>query len=947
MALDEDRRDTAAVDVGGLVRPANSSGQIPRATYRLQLNRDFGFDDAAALAPYLADLGISHVYCSPYLKARPGSTHGYDIVSHTELNPDLGDLGSFDRMVEAFRRNDLGQILDFVPNHMGVGGADNPWWLDVLEWGRDSAFSGWFDIDWEADHFSPRARLLVPFLGEQYGTALESGALELKFDADTGAFAVWAYHNHKLPICPLNYDIILRDGHPALERLGDAFTHLSMRDPFASRAQALKRELAELVRGDPAIAHALALELARFKCEVGVVQEWAPLDSLIAKQHWRLAHFRVAGDEINYRRFFDVNDLARVRMELPDLFNHSHQLIFRLLEEGVLDGLRIDHIDGLLDPKRYCQQLREKAPRPFYLVVEKILAQHEELREDWGIDGTTGYEVANLITGLMIDPAGEEPLTRFYSEFTGNRESFDAVVRACKIRIMDNELASELNALAREIVLIARTHPKTADFTQNLLQHALKEIIAVFPVYRTYIDENALPTVADRRDIDWAFARARRRLEIDPSVFDFLYKIMTCDIVSKPRSGFSSIAVVRAAMRAQQLSGPVMAKGLEDTAFYRYNRLLALNEVGGHPSEFHVGVSAFHRANQRRARRFPHAMLSTSTHDSKRGEDTRARLAALSESPDEWTQHVTMWNRILRAGNVGSPGELPPDRNDEYAFYQLLLGSWPANLDIAERNTAKMDAFRLRIECAMTKTMREAKLHTTWAAPNAGYENATLAFVRSALDTSRRNVFLESFVAFQARIASAGICNSLIQTALKLTLPGVPDIYQGAELWDLNFVDPDNRRPVDYEERSRLLEDIRRRPDRLPGDSMRVLLSDWRDGRIKLLLVSRLAHLRKRRPRLFEDGSYEALSVLGGAAGRICAFARQASGEAIFVAVLLYTLTPAEDSLEDTRVALPAWFSGAEWTSVLDGAKIRHSENSVLARDLFSTLPVAVLTMAL
>jgi (1->4)-alpha-D-glucan 1-alpha-D-glucosylmutase len=918
----------------------NNSGRIPRVTYRLQLNRDFGFDQAAALAPYLAELGISHVYCSPYLKARPGSAHGYDIVSHTEINPDLGDGDSFGRMTQAFRRHGLGQILDFVPNHMGVGGADNPWWLDVLEWGRDSQFAAWFDIDWEADRFSSQARLLVPFLGEQYGAALEAGALELKFDAEAGAFALWAYQSHKLPICPIHYDVVLNDAHPSLERLGDAFSHLSAHDAVGSRAKTLQRQLADLVRRDPAASEALAQALARFRGEVGELKSWALLDSLIGKQHWRLAHFRVAGDDINYRRFFDVNDLARIRMELPELFDHAHELIFRLLVDGTLDGLRIDHVDGLLDPKRYCLQLREKAPRPFYLVVEKILARHEDLRDDWGADGTTGYEVANLVTGLMIDAAGEEPLTRFYNDFTGNREPFDNIVRGCKIRIMENELASELNALAREVAAIARSHPKTADFTQNLLQQALKEIVAVFPVYRTYIDEEAQPTAADRRDIDWAFAKARRQLEIDPSVFDFLYGLLTCDIIAEPKSGFSAIAVIRAAMRAQQLSGPVMAKGLEDTTFYRYNRLLALNEVGGHPAEFHVSPSAFHRATQRRAQHFPHAMLSTSTHDAKRGEDTRARLAILSECPDEWIQQVTIWNRILRAGASGSTGEVPPDRNDEYAFYQLLLGSWPADLNAAESEPAAMDAFRLRVEGVMTKTMREAKLHTTWAAPNAEYENATLAFIRSALDMSRKNAFLDSFAAFQSRIAAAAVANSLIQTTLKLTLPGVPDIYQGAELWDLNFVDPDNRREVNYDRRMRLLEEMRRLPENLSGETLLALTEDWRDGRIKLLLIARLAALRKRQPRLFQDGSYEPLDASGDSANRICAFARRIEGEAVVVAVLLYPWRAAPNRTDESSIALPPGLA-KEWTNALDGRL--HRGELLTASDLFSTLPIAVL----
>jgi (1->4)-alpha-D-glucan 1-alpha-D-glucosylmutase len=739
---------------GAIMRPERK--RIPRATYRLQLNKDFGFDHAAALAPYLARLGVSHVYCSPYLRARPGSTHGYDIVSHIELNPELGDTAAFDRLVAAFRNNGLGQILDFVPNHMGVGGADNPWWLDVLEWGPDSEFAGWFDIDWESDRRYLQGKLLVPFLGDQYGAVLQSGAMRLKFDAQAGSLAVWAYDTHKLPVTPLHYELILGATHPDLERLGDAFSHLLNWRPYvARRALHLKTELAATAKNNVKVAAAIQAAVDQFNGETGDLQSWGRLDALICNQHWRAAHFRVAADDINYRRFFNINDLAGVRMELPELFDHVHSLVFRLLDQGVLDGIRLDHVDGLLDPKGYCLRLREKAPRPFYLVVEKILAPHESLREDWDVEGTTGYEFANLVTGLLNDPAGEEPLTRFYTEFTGQGEAFADIVRDSKMRIMENEMASELNVLARDAARVARSNPRTADFTNNVLQRALKEIIAVFPVYRTYVDGSSAPTEADRRDIAWAVAQARRHgAALDPSVFDFLHQLLTCDLVAEPRSGFSRVGVLRVAMRTQQYSGPVMAKGLEDTAFYRYNRMLALNEVGGHPDQFNVSVSAFHHANAQRAKRTPHAMLCTATHDTKRGEDTRARLAVLSEMPEEWAQQVALWSRMLRARSAGSPEASPPDRNDEYAFYQLLLGAWPPQLSGSELDPEEVHAFRHRIEGATTKALREAKVHTTWAAPNAAYESAVLDFIRYALDTSRTSPFLDSFSAFQQRVAN-------------------------------------------------------------------------------------------------------------------------------------------------------------------------------------------------
>ncbi|MCW2243872.1 malto-oligosyltrehalose synthase [Azospirillum canadense] len=920
---------------------ADAEKPIPRATYRVQLRAEFGFDRTAEIADYMARLGVSHLYASPYMKARPGSTHGYDIVDHNALNPELGDANAFHAMVEALRRNGLGQVLDFVPNHMGVGGSDNGWWLHALEWGPDSPYAGYFDIEWEPDRRYLQGKVLVPLLGDQYGAVLESGALELRFDKEAGSFAIWAYGTHKLPVRPVDYGTVLGTDHPDLERIGDGFLHLDYVRPHQiRRSESLKAELAALVAEKPDVAEAVRRRLKRFQGEPGELESWNRLNELIAQQNWRAAYFKVAADDINYRRFFNINELAGLRMEEPELFDVSHRFVLSLVDNGTLDGIRIDHIDGLFDPKGYCARLTRSASRPFYLVVEKILARHERLREDWPIDGTTGYEFANLLGGLYVDPNTEEAFTRLYGDFTGRRESFEDVVRTSKIRIMESEMASELHVLARQASRIARCNPRTADFTANILHQALKEIIARFPVYRTYVDWNGL-TDLDRRDIDWAISQARRSEQgPDDSVYDFLHRLLTGDLVAEPHSGYSRQQVLRFAMKVQQYSGPVMAKGLEDTAFYRYNRLAALNEVGGHPEHFGVSTSAFHRANQDRAARWPHAMLGTTTHDTKRGEDTRARLYALSEMPEEWERQIQTWSRLLRARRGDVEGTAPPDRNDEYLFYQLILGAWPAELTGVE--PAKLDPqalteFAERIAGAMTKSMREAKVHTTWAAPNEAYESAMTGFVHDALDAARSNAFFDAFLPFQERVAKLGMLNGLSQALLKLTSPGVPDIYQGCELWNFSLVDPDNRRPVDYAERRRLLEEVE-------GADIAGLLGRWKDGAVKLALTRRILDLRADKPALFRDGAYEPLEAAGTHAEHVVAFARtlddpMGNGAVVVATPRLVGALGETPDWGDTSVPLPR---GRRWRNVLTGEEM-EAEGAVTATALFQRFPVALL----
>jgi (1->4)-alpha-D-glucan 1-alpha-D-glucosylmutase len=920
--------------------------EVPRATYRLQFRKEFGFDDAAALAPYLARLGVSHLYASPYLKARPGSAHGYDIVDHDQLNPDLGDADAFRRLVAALRDNALGQLLDFVPNHMGVGGADNPLWLNVLEWGPDSAFSGWFDIDWDPDRRYLRDKLLAPFLGNQYGIELEAGRLRLKFNAAAGSFAIWAYGAHELPICPLHYARILGSEHPVLERIGDSFAGLpAWRPQVERRASHLKATLATQAIEHPDVRAAITAATDRFNGRDGVFDSWTTLDALIQDQYWRLAHFRVAADDINYRRFFNINELAGLRMELPEVFDHAHRLVFRLLAAGTVAGLRIDHIDGLFDPKSYLRRLREAAPRrDFYLVVEKILARHESLREDWPVEGATGYEFAALVLGLLVDPAGEAGLTRAYQEFTGNTAGFAQVVRESKLRIMEHEMASELNVLARDAARVARQNPRTADFTRNILQRALREVIACFPVYRTYVDGEGAPTDADRRDLDWAISLARRNdTSLDASVFDFVNKLLSGDLVAEPRSGFSREAALRCAMKLQQYSGPVMAKGLEDTAFYRYNRFIALNEVGGHPDEFGLSIAAFHRANRQRAERWPHTMLCTSTHDTKRGEDARARLAVLSEMPEEWAQRVVTWSRLLRARRGDVEGTAPPDGNDEHLFYQLLVGTWPVELLADNLDPTALRSYTGRLSRAMLKSIREAKLRSTWAAPDAAYEEALLSFVFDALDASRAGNFFASFLPFVERVAELGARNTLVQTVLKLTAPGVPDLYQGSELWDFSLVDPDNRRPVDYRLRAELLAQVQQELADDRRRAMQQYADAWRDGRFKLAATATLLAYRRAHAALFASGRYQPLEAQGPDADRVCAFLRSEDNDLLITSIARFNgRDNCRGAAIDSIVPLAPPFACLPWYDLISG-QAHAAAPALSAARLFAIYPAAVL----
>src|SRR5579862_5802376 len=899
-----------------------------RATYRLQFHRGFTFRDAQALIPYFAELGISHLYASPIMEARSGSSHGYDIIHYNRINPEIGGEADFRTLVAALHAHGMGLILDIVPNHMGVGGCDNAWWLDTLEWGEESPFAAYFDINWDAAREDLKGRVLLPVLGDQYGVILERGDIELRLDQADGSFSAW-YYDHRFPISPHSYAAILDAGGGPLAGLAREFAGFRSCTPAAARerATALKSRLAEIVV-EPAAVTALTTALHAFNGQPGKPASFRRLHRLLDAQAYRLAYWRVATEEINYRRFFNINDLAGLRMELPQLFEETHRLVFALIERGEVQGLRIDHIDGLFDPGAYCAALQRDSKKPLYILVEKILARHEGL-PDWPIAGSTGYDFANQALALFVDPAGEAAMTRLYRQLTGRDADFDAILNACKRRIMRVNLASEMNVLARRFHRLSMSEWRTRDFTLNGMLSALEEVIAAFPVYRTYVCEHGV-SADDRRHIEWAIGQAKQRHRPDDTtILDFVHRVIIGDCAghSYPEE------LLRTAMQFQQVTGPVLAKACEDTAFYRYFPLLALNEVGGDPRRFGMSIAAFHRLMQDRARHWPRAMVTTATHDTKRGEDARLRLALLSEMPREWGRRVSRWRRLNRRHRSEIDGELVPDRNVEYLFYQTLVGVWPPGLSPDD-----VDAMRRlggRVEATMIKAVREGKEVSGWTNPNTEYEAALQRFIGGALDASRGNPFLADCHALIGLLARPAATASLAQLVLKLTVPGVPDIYQGGELWDFRLVDPDNRRPVDWRHRQALLRELGAGAE-LGGDPQ--------DGRDKMYILRRLLQLRQHHPELFDAGEYVPLEVTGAAsAEHLCAFARRAGEAVLIVAAPCRVYGLYQDGVAAewgaAELALPAQLA---WRDVLTGREWPPRERIPVC-DLLAAYPVSVL----
>jgi (1->4)-alpha-D-glucan 1-alpha-D-glucosylmutase len=957
---------------------------IPRATYRLQLHRAFGFADANALVPYLAQLGISHIYLSPWLKARPGSTHGYDIVDHEQLNPELGSDDDFAALAASLAAHGMAQMADIVPNHMGVMGSDNAWWLDVLENGRASQYAKYFDIDWTPPLAALSGKVLVPVLADNYGEVLLRADLRLGFDEAAGEFSI-RYFEHRFPLDPRSYAPILSDAaspdaagdDPGAHRLLDlarAFAALPAYDRATPRSLArrwrdkerLKRELAALVEEAPEIGKRIGAAVATLNGRPGDTASFDALHALLECQAFRLTSWRVAADDINYRRFFDINELAALRVEDPEVFADSHRLVLRLVAERKIDALRIDHPDGLYDPKAYFERLqaavrealsngakgaRRGRPAPattLYTTVEKILAEHETLPADWPVQGTTGYRFANLVGGLWIDGAAKSRFDRVYAAFIGGWVDFDQILREAKLLIMSGALASDLNLLAHALTRIAEADRNTRDLTFNVLRRTVMLYTAALPVYRTYIDERG-PGAADLRYIDWAIGIARQwRPAPDRIAFDFLRRVLTGEEAAVPGSALDDVD--RFARRLQQFTGPVMAKAMEDTSFYVYNRLVALNEVGGDPRRFGVSVAAFHAAAQERQRDWPGEMLATSTHDNKRSEDVRARIAVLSEMPAAWRLALRRWARLNQRHETRLYDFPAPDRNDQYLLYQTLLGIWPS----ARPSASELDTLRGRVQQYMRKAVREAKVHTSWASPDEAYETALASFIDGLLVRLEPNPFLHEFDALHAVVARCGLHNSLAQTVLKLTSPGVPDNYQGNELWDYSLVDPDNRRAVDYARRRTELAELQRAfgSGAEAGALARELFASIDDGRLKLYVIWRTLALRARHPGLFERGRYVPIPVAGAQAAHVCAFTRVHDRVSTLTVVprLLLDLTargtraPLGAVWADTRLVLP---SPITYRDVLTGA-IRESTPAskgtrLAVADLFDALPVAVL----
>ena len=942
--------------------------RIPSSTYRLQFNRWFTFAQAREIVPYLHALGVSDAYASPYFQARPDSLHGYDITDHNKLNVAIGSREEYDSWIAELHAHSMGQVVDFVPNHVGIAEPLNQWWMDVLENGPSSRYAPYFDIDWHPLKSDLRDKVLLPILSDQYGRVLDRGELQVHFGE--GTFYL-RYGDRRLPIAPGTYRYVLdialqnlaehkdEDFYAELQSILTALEYLPKRtetDPkrIAERIrekEIIKRRLERRCAEAPQVQQAIEKALARINGEPGDPRSFDPLDELLNAQSYRLAFWRVAAEEINYRRFFDVNDLAAIRVELPKVFDAVHRLLLELVQTRAVTGLRIDHPDGLYLPREYFEKIQQRCAkalaialpqdgRAIYMVAEKILTGAEPLRKDWLVHGTTGYDFANEVIQLLVDSSAETAITKTFHRFIGHSLHFGHLVYAKKLQVMRLALANDVDVLGNMVDRLSEQNRWYRDFTLEALARAVRETIACFPVYRTYVAPGRPVSEEDRQVVEHAVTAAKRRNPaIEESIFNFLRDVLLSrfpeNLDAEARAAHTHFV-----LKFQQATGPIMAKGLEDTVFYIYNRLAALNEVGGGPQQFGLSVDAFHESNLDRQRNWPATLLASSTHDTKRSEDVRARMVAISELPELWRRSLQRWRLANRRWKRTINDAEAPDANEEYLLYQTLLGTWPMRAT-GELEPVPPAEYVERIQAYMAKALHEAKINTSWIQPNEEWDAAVGIFVAKILDPSPRNKFLPIFLPVAQEIARLGAVNSLTQTLLKLTSPGVPDIYQGTEIWDYSLVDPDNRRPVDYAQRREMLETLE---TATPDD----LMHAWPDGRIKMFLTQRVLRFRREHPDLFQRGEYLPLRASGIFAECCVGFARHLAGE--WIAVIAPRLSsrigfpPVGKPWQDTTVQFPETFSLKEAHDLFTCQPIRHQKRQITMRDVLSVLPFMVIT---
>jgi (1->4)-alpha-D-glucan 1-alpha-D-glucosylmutase len=931
--------------------------QIPLATYRIQFNAGFDFQNAKNVVPYLAELGVSDLYASPIFTARKGSSHGYDVVNPQEINPELGGQEGFETLITALKRHEMGWVQDIVPNHMAFS-SQNPILVDILENGPDSQYCDFFDIDWNHPYNGINGRVLAPFLGKFYGDCLESGELRLQYDQ---AGISINYYDQSFPLRIESYSHILMydlarlreelgRNHPLFIKLLGVLYMLKYIPSGAEGRERydqitfIKRMLWELWNESAEVQTFIEQNIQTFNGEVGKPESFNQLDSLLNEQFFRLAYWKVGNEELNYRRFFTVNDLISLRVEDQKVFDTTHAFILQLVQEGKFTGLRVDHIDGLYDPAQYLSRLRDGAP-DVYLIVEKILEADETLPLNWSIQGTTGYDFMAKANQLFCQQSNEAEFDTIYHQFTGKFVELEKLIDENKRLIIGKHLAGDIDNLAHLLKQLADRHRYASDFTMYGLKRALVEILAVFPVYRTYINREGA-SKADQECMRWVVERAKQNLPDFANELYFIEKFLSLDFDDHLSQDDEKVWL-HFIMRLQQFTGPLMAKGVEDTVFYLYNRLISLNEVGASPAYFGMSIDDFHGFNQMRSSHCPHAMSATATHDTKRGEDVRARINVLSEIPQEWADYIKQWHEInavhkIKVGNLSAPS-----RNDEYFFYQTLLGAFPFH-------PKEYPAFVERVKEYIIKAIREAKNHTAWIRPNAEYENAFMRFIDRTLGDTAKNPFLDAFQPLQQKIQHYGLFNSLSQTLLKLTVPGVPDFYQGTELWDLSLVDPDNRRPVDFEIRLKYLKEIKTKTrSKARTNTLLSYIEDLfkspEDGRLKLFLIFQALQTRRTYADLFQRGSYEKLTVLGSLKGHVVAFTRELGDlRAIVVVPRLLTglikegeLPLGEQVWHETRILQPPG-SSAVLRNVMTGEEIQ-SDETLWLKDVFAHFPVALL----